>query len=205
MDNGNRVRVIGESTDEFGYVFHTGDEPRGAGLGEAAGLFVTSVRNHLPAKWNRIDAQLQALPVEGYSSQCALLYDILHDDEDIEGLITGEYKGDVKGASSYDGIVVATSRRRVLFLGSGPSGKDVAEMPHENIEAIEHAKSGLLKASPSPDATLTAIRWATFRPTPGSLPNAFGTSLPRPPRPGRRRRAWLKLNCRRSTRARSLG
>ena len=146
VDNGNRVRIIGESTDEFGYVFHTGDEPRGAGLGEAAGLFVTAVRNHLPAKWNRIDAQLQALPVEGYRSQCALLYDILHDDEDIEGLITGEYKGDVKGASSYDGIVVATSRRRVFFLGSGPSGKNVAEMPHENIEAIEHAKRWLAES-----------------------------------------------------------
>jgi hypothetical protein len=74
------------------------------------------------------------------------LFDVLSDDEDIERLVQGRYKADVKGAESYD-VVVAATDRRIVFVYNGFFGEHVNEMPYRDIERVE-VKDSLLSLRP---------------------------------------------------------
>ena len=64
------------------------------------------------------------------------LYEVLHDDEDIERLIQGNYKLDQKGAESYD-VVVAATDRRLIFVYNGWAGTHLNWMGYHQIESVE--------------------------------------------------------------------
>ena len=70
------------------------------------------------------------------------LLNILQDDEDIERLVEGQYKADVKGSDSHD-VVVAATDRRLLFVYNGVFGEHVNEMPYSDIGAVEFKKGFL--------------------------------------------------------------
>ena len=72
------------------------------------------------------------------------LLDILLDDEDIERLVEGQYKADVKGSKSHD-VVVAATDRRLVFVYNGVLGEHVNEVSYRDIGSVE-AKKGFLSA-----------------------------------------------------------
>ena len=150
------MKINGRSTDRFGYELHTGKEaygdglewpgsgkgirPPGSGVGASANRFVGCVQSHLPAKWNKVEAQLQALQLgnlDHYGNECALLYNVPDDDENIEVLIVGNYRADLEDAPSRNGLIAGTSRGRVIFVDTG---QGAVEMPCQSIEAVEYEK-----------------------------------------------------------------
>ena len=78
------------------------------------------------AKADRIDAQWrERSPGWGpneHRNERELFSDILRDGENIESLLAGRYKAEFRGASEYNGIVVATDRR-VIFRTQATSPK----------------------------------------------------------------------------------
>jgi len=70
------------------------------------------------------------------------LLDILLDDEDIERLVEGDYKADVKGSKSHY-VVVAATDRRLVFVCHDFGDMHVNEMPYSDIGGVE-VKKGFL-------------------------------------------------------------
>ena len=72
------------------------------------------------------------------------LYEVLFDDEDIERLVQGQYKADVKGAETHN-VVIAATDRRIIFVYNGFLGEHVNELSYRDIERVE-VKYGFLSA-----------------------------------------------------------
>ena len=94
-----------------------------------------------------IDAQWQALQpgwgAKKHRREREKLYGVLDGDENIEGLLAGSYKADLKGSHELGGVVVATGRR-VLFVYQGWMGEDLSELPYGDISTMEYS-GGLYK------------------------------------------------------------
>ena len=102
------------------------------------------------SKQSRINAQWQERSpdwkLNTRKNEREKLYEVLFDDEDIERLVQGRYKADVKGAERYD-VVVAATDRRLVFVYNGFLGEHLNEMPYRDIESVE-VKDSLLSLWP---------------------------------------------------------
>ena len=71
-------------------------------------------------------------------------YEVLEEDEEIEGLVDGGYAIDAKGAEWHD-VVIAATDRRLVFVYNGISGEHVGQVPYTDIERV-NVKKGLISA-----------------------------------------------------------
>ena len=109
---------------------------------ESASESVGSAAPEQPAasKYSRINAQWRERSPEwqldAHKNEREKLFDVLSDDEDIERLINGIYKTDVKGAEEHNGVVAATDQR-LVFVYKGMFGEHLDETAYGDIERVE--------------------------------------------------------------------
>lgn len=100
----------------------------------------------------RIDTQWKSLivpPLDRTPGEREMLYDLIEQDEDLLGVLSGSFGPDLGQANPnttlHRGIIVATDKR-ILMLDKGVFGSsEVAEMPYSDIEAITYS-TGILAA-----------------------------------------------------------
>ena len=132
---------------------------RQSGYAEEFALLVQGFLAHLtePAsasvatagsKLSRINAQWQERSadwkLDTHKNEREKLFDILSDDENIERLIQGHYRADVKGTESHN-VVIAATDRRIVFVYNGLFGEHLNELSYSDIERVE-VKNGFLAA-----------------------------------------------------------
>lgn len=111
---------------------------------EARLASLKSSDTHFSDKAQRIDARWENIKPRGWgknmhSGERKMLYSILDQDEEIEGLIGGNFRADTGRLRNHKGVAVATSRR-VIFLDKGILGSmEVQEMPYKSMEAITYS------------------------------------------------------------------
>ncbi len=111
-------------------------------LGNSTAAAPTSNRlvNSAESKHARINVQWQERSpdwkLDTRKNEREKLYEVLHDDEDIELLIQGNYRLDQKGAESHD-VVVAATDRRLIFVYNGWAGAHLNWMGYHQIESVE--------------------------------------------------------------------
>ncbi len=146
MDEG-RPRNSGQTgyPGEFAVLVNglvNGSMPHPAPSDPSAGSADSSESPAEPAasKYSRINAQWRERSPEwqldSHKNEREKLFDVLSDDEDIERLINGIYKTDVKGAEERDGVVAATDRR-LVFVYNGMFGEHLDETAYGDIERVE--------------------------------------------------------------------
>ena len=116
-----------------------------------------------------------------------VVYDILGDDENIEGLLgctwgpeeafEGVSPSFLQRSSQFDGIVLATNRR-VLFMKKKGFSKIVSEMPLRRIETVDHgdpelAEAGITGACGGNKAGANSLRTYKLRNAQGSEARRF--------------------------------
>jgi hypothetical protein len=74
-----------------------------------------------------------------FSNEREKLYEILGDDEEIEQLINGDWKEDVKGREEAWGVIAATDCR-VIYVYNGREGLRLAELPYASIGTVQYKK-----------------------------------------------------------------
>ena len=94
---------------------------------------VASKYSRINAQWRRRSPGWQ---LDAHKNEREKLFDVLSDDEDIERLINGIYKTDVKGAEEHDGVVAATDQR-LVFVYNGMFGEHLDETAYGDIERVE--------------------------------------------------------------------
>ena len=99
-----------------------------------------SPEQNATSKYSRINAQWRERSPEwqldSHKNEREKLFDVLSDDEDIERLINGIYKADVKGAEEHNGVVAATDQR-LVFVYNGMFGEHLDETAYGDIERVE--------------------------------------------------------------------
>ena len=101
---------------------------------------VSSKEARLLRRWVERSPRLWDLDTQ--KNEREKLLDILQDDEDIERLVSGLYKADVKGSKTHE-VVIAATDRRLVFVYNGFLGEHVNEMPYSDIGAVEFKKGFL--------------------------------------------------------------
>ncbi len=105
----------------------------------ASGADLRAKRQRIDQAWTE---RSKGWALGDYFNERESIHEILDDDEDIERLMHGYWKEDIRGQEDEWGVLAATDRR-LLYVYNGKNGARLAELPYNAVKSVR-CKKGLI-------------------------------------------------------------